>query len=727
MADQTKNTIVSELDDRLDTLFGEDVGDLDALEESPLEGLKSLVMTIDWEISESTLNALLEELNSLRTRYAGDKPVSILLKMMTSLSSYVQKRKGSSHPESIQLFHAVAKDLAKIVEDPGMDPRTRNAVVKKDIDRFQGLKSEIVGAKKEEEVSPPPEAQPVVEEEIPKFEPVPEVQESVSVFEPEPSFASEPEEYPSAPPASVEHQPPLEGTIEFKEDVEPVFETPEKETEKAESVVDLAPSVEEQALDTIEGERIPEYEMPDTPVSDLEQILEETSEMEGMPTVGVAQEISESTSEDLDELDEIFKEELSRVEKPLEEPAFEPIPSPEELGIAADVSLETQIEDAEPLIITGREELADVFEVSEEPMDEMESLFAEQPDFSVTEPVTETMETVTPESVKPEAPFLGEAQPEEPASLQPILEAIRALGRELHDELDGLRSEVNETKDRLNQLLEYKTELSSSERFEAASRESFDMDFETREDDEDRLFSGEGFGENAPKEAEERLGFEETSLEDIFEDSVTAGEHEEQEEETKTLQELFEEAVAPRTAEDAEIMDFEFEGEDSGPETAEPVDDLLAEVEMEEIEPASQLGSESDLVAVTLTGREYVLPAEYVVKTGKIKDKTRAKILKSGAATMDDLRGPFQSLKKDVFPAWEHLSQKELRQLSFPVVSTDAEDSEDQAKGRGIVLLRIGDRCGTLIADDVPIRVGAEDAESVESLDVEQLLSTRSS
>ena len=310
MADQTKNTIVSELDERLDTLFGEDVGDLDALAGSPLEGLKSLVMTIDWEISENTLGALQEELNALRSRYADDKPVSILLKMMTSLSGYVQKRKGSSHPESIQLFHVVAKDLAKIVEDPGMDSRTRNVIVKKDIDRFQELKSEIIDSLKKETVSPPPEAPPVVEEEPPIFEPVPEVEATAPTFEPEPPAASEPEEYPSAPPGSVEHEPPLEGAIEFKEDLEPVVEIPEEEAEEAEPSVDLAPLVGEQSLETSEEVGIPEYEMEEASVADLDQILKETSEMESLPTLGAAQEFSESTSEDLKELDEIFQEEL---------------------------------------------------------------------------------------------------------------------------------------------------------------------------------------------------------------------------------------------------------------------------------------------------------------------------------------------------------------------------------------------------------------------------------
>ena len=409
----------------------------------------------------------------------------------------------------------------------------------------------------------------------------------------------------------------------------------------------------------------------------------------------------------------------------MEEPGFEPILSPEELGIAADVSMEVRIEEADPLILTDSEDMPEVFEVSEEPVEEIDSLFTEQADSPVTGTVAEIMEAepVTPGFGEPETPLAGEALQAEPASLKPILEAIQSLGRELHDELDGLRSEVNETKERLNELLERKTELSSPGAFEADSRSPFDMDFETREDDADQFFSERELGADVSKETEKQLDFEETSLEDIFEDAEMVGEQEEPEEETKTLQELFEEAVAPRTEEKTEVMDFEFEGdEDTALQPPEEADDSQEETETEEVEPSYEFDSTPDFVALTLGGREYALPAAYVVKMGKIKDKTRAKILKSGSATMDDLRGAFQSLKKDVFPAWEHLSQKELRQLSFPVVATDAEDSEGQAKGRGYVLLKSGDLCGTLIADDAPIRVGAEDAESAESLDVDQLL-----
>lgn len=731
MADQTKNTIVSELDERLDSLFGEDVGDQEMEEGSPLEGLKSLVMTIDWEISESTLGALLEELNSLRTRYADNKPVSILLKMLTSLSSYVQKHKADSHHESIQLFHSVAKDLTSIVEDPRMDPRTRNAIVKKDIDRFQGLKSEIVSAKKDEKVSSPSMERPGVEEDIPIFKTAPEVVEAESAFEPEISRVPEPEAFSTVSPPPVEDRATLVGAIEFKEELEPALETAEKEAEQSETAPDHLPPTGEEAVETSAEERIPEYDMDEETEPGLAQVLEGTLVTEVEPEFEAAQDIIESTPEDLKELDEIFREELSRVEEHLEdESGFEPVPSPEELGIEIDAFSESRVENAEPFVLTGQEEeMAEVFELSEEPIEEMDSLFAEPPDFPATETATETMK-VEPVISKPDrrtVPLGTEAPAAEAASLQPILEAIQTLGRELRDELDILRSEVNETKDRLNQLLEYKMELTPPQPFEAASQEPFDLDFETREDGGDRLFSGEGIGMDVSEENEQRLGFEETSLEDIFEDEVTANDREEPEEETKTLQELFEEAVAPRTTEEPEIMDFEFEGDDQGQEVVEVMDESSEQIILEQIKPASQLPSEPDFVAVTLAGRDYVLPADYVVKTGKLKDKTRAKILESGTATIDDLRGTFQSIKKGVFPAWEHMSQKELRRLSFPVLWTDAEVSEDQAGWRGIVLLRSGDRCGTLLADEAPVRIGAEDVEGVELLDVERLLSSTQS
>ncbi|MBI4774578.1 MAG: hypothetical protein HY788_10420 [Deltaproteobacteria bacterium] len=732
MADQTKNTIVSELDERLDSLFGEDVGDQEMLGGAPLESLKSLVMTIDWEISESTLSALLEELESLRSRYADNKPVSILLKMMTSLSGYVQKHKADSHPESIQLFHSVAKDLTSIVEDPGMDPRTRNAIVKKDIDWFQSLKSEIVSAKKEEMVSPPSKERPGPKEEIPVFKTAPEVGRAASAFKSETRPIPEPKAFPFAPPAPVEDRVTPEGAIEFKEDLGPALETAGEETGIGEAVQDYLTPTGEETLETPEEERIPEYEVDEATESDLADILEGTLEKEAEPEYGAAPEISVSTPEDLRDLDEIFREELSRVEEHLEEDSgFESIPSPEELGIDVDAFSESRVEDAEPLVLSEQqEELAEVFELSEEPIEEMDSLFAEQPGFQATRTPRKTMEAkpAISKSGIPAAPRGTTAPEAEAASLQPILEAIQALGRELRGELDTLRSEVNETKDRLNQLLEYRTELPPPRPFDAASQESFDLDFETREDDGDRLFSGEGIGLEVPEETQQRLGFKETSLEDIFEDEVAAGEREEPEEETKTLQELFEEAIAPRTTKEPEIMDFEFEGDDQVQDVVELMEESSEKLELEDLKPAPHLPSESDFVAVTLGGRDYVLPADYVVKTGKVKDKTRVKIVESGRATIEDLRSAFQSIKKGVFPAWRHISQKELRQLSFPVVWADEEVSEDQAGGRGIVLLRSGDRCGTLLADEAPVRVGAEDAEGVELLDVERLLSsTRSS
>ena len=89
MVDPKDNdTMNSELEDRLDDLFGEndiqlsDASDEKLKEYYPLAELKNLILSIDWEITDEVLDNLLQQLKDLQSTYEHDKIVVTFLQIL---------------------------------------------------------------------------------------------------------------------------------------------------------------------------------------------------------------------------------------------------------------------------------------------------------------------------------------------------------------------------------------------------------------------------------------------------------------------------------------------------------------------------------------------------------------------------------------------------------------------------------------------------------------------
>ncbi|MBW2338125.1 MAG: hypothetical protein JRF47_15460, partial [Deltaproteobacteria bacterium] len=69
------DTLSSELENRLDDLFGEnnvplqDAEDSDPSAHYPLAELKNLILSIDWEITDDVLEKLLQQIKDLKLTY----------------------------------------------------------------------------------------------------------------------------------------------------------------------------------------------------------------------------------------------------------------------------------------------------------------------------------------------------------------------------------------------------------------------------------------------------------------------------------------------------------------------------------------------------------------------------------------------------------------------------------------------------------------------------------
>jgi pilus assembly protein FimV len=139
----------------------EPLGDDDA----PIAKLKTIVLSIDWEITDDILQQLHDELLDLKDIWAGNKINLIYLQALEKLGRYISTEKSHSHPNAIKLLLAFYYNLEKIVSSSSMSEEEKKHLLLQDVKKFDQFKLQIApGAqeKKKAGESPVAASSPVV-------------------------------------------------------------------------------------------------------------------------------------------------------------------------------------------------------------------------------------------------------------------------------------------------------------------------------------------------------------------------------------------------------------------------------------------------------------------------------------------------------------------------------------------------------------------------------------
>lgn len=112
-------------------------------EESPLLRLKSIVLSLDWDITEDTLSELTEELSHLRSLWDGDKVAQIYLQGMDNIGKYLQKEGAYAHPNAIKLLLTLFYNYEKIISSTDLGSELIAAMLKADVRKFKVLQYQI--------------------------------------------------------------------------------------------------------------------------------------------------------------------------------------------------------------------------------------------------------------------------------------------------------------------------------------------------------------------------------------------------------------------------------------------------------------------------------------------------------------------------------------------------------------------------------------------------------
>ena len=139
-------------------------------EESPIAKLKTIILSIDWEINDEILQQLDDELVDLADIWADDKIKLVYIQGLSKIGKYIDKEKAAAHPNSIKLLITFYHNLEKIVSaEDEMSESEKKALLIADVKKFDQLKAQIgkpsSESRKVEPATPAPPAEIIPENE----------------------------------------------------------------------------------------------------------------------------------------------------------------------------------------------------------------------------------------------------------------------------------------------------------------------------------------------------------------------------------------------------------------------------------------------------------------------------------------------------------------------------------------------------------------------------------
>lgn len=116
-------------------------------EDSQLKDLKSVVLSLEWEITDQVMDRLGEEISKLEKKCKDDKIVVAFLQLLGSLGKYIQKKRAEAHPDSISLLNSVYDNLEQVMLSEGLNEAVKKKMLVGEVNKYKKLKEHIATAK----------------------------------------------------------------------------------------------------------------------------------------------------------------------------------------------------------------------------------------------------------------------------------------------------------------------------------------------------------------------------------------------------------------------------------------------------------------------------------------------------------------------------------------------------------------------------------------------------
>ncbi len=108
--------------------------------QGPLRSLQEAILTLEWEVSQSSVQALAKELRRVRAHFKDNVTVDFAAMSMRVVLDYIVKRMARAHPESIRFLLEVTDYLDKSLTSSEKDPL---AAFHRILTRYEAYKSAV--------------------------------------------------------------------------------------------------------------------------------------------------------------------------------------------------------------------------------------------------------------------------------------------------------------------------------------------------------------------------------------------------------------------------------------------------------------------------------------------------------------------------------------------------------------------------------------------------------
>jgi pilus assembly protein FimV len=129
-------------DESFDT-EGVDLFEFTGVDDSPLTRLKSIILSLDWEISDDILDELGEEVTNLQKMWEGDKVAQVYLQGIEKIGKYLRLEGAYAHVNAMKLLLTLFYNYEKIISSPNISGDEITTLVKSDIRKFKVLQYQI--------------------------------------------------------------------------------------------------------------------------------------------------------------------------------------------------------------------------------------------------------------------------------------------------------------------------------------------------------------------------------------------------------------------------------------------------------------------------------------------------------------------------------------------------------------------------------------------------------
>jgi len=136
-----------EVEDRLQNLFG-DEEPFEAAETKsidikphPLRDLKTVILSIDWEITDEVMTSFVEQVAVLQDTYRNDKIVLVFLQLLGSIGEYIRGHLGQAHPDAFKVLTSLFSELERIVQSEDLTEVEKKKILSVELGKYKKLKS----------------------------------------------------------------------------------------------------------------------------------------------------------------------------------------------------------------------------------------------------------------------------------------------------------------------------------------------------------------------------------------------------------------------------------------------------------------------------------------------------------------------------------------------------------------------------------------------------------